>query len=96
MYISDIKQTGEAADAYANIFARTTGVDPVVLRRKLERVGKNTLRTARVRIDCVAMLAWQEYFTQVLHQFEDLDVYLFCDGSPQWRGLELYASSADV
>ena len=28
--------------------------------------------------------------------FGDMDIYLFCDGSPQWRGAELFAASMDI
>ena len=40
------------------------------------------------------MLLFREYWAKL---FPDLpDVYIFVDGSPQWKGVELYAASFDI
>ena len=54
----------------------------------------DTLRQARTRLDCVAMLVWRAMFA--LMNPELLCLYVFCDASPQRRGMEMFASSIDI
>ena len=60
-------------------------------------VGYATLRKARVRLDGVAMMLWRRLISQTLNVIGDANctLCLFADGSPQWRGLELFAASYD-
>ncbi|CAK0789149.1 unnamed protein product [Prorocentrum cordatum] len=59
-----------------------------------ETVGYNVLRYARVRVDCVAMLLWRERFARL--DGDGFDIHLHSDGSPQWAGVELFASTFDI
>ena len=61
---------------------------------RLEYVHPTCLRLARVRLDCVAMLLFRKFWETL--EYNAVDIHIFADGSPQWRGLELFASSADI
>jgi hypothetical protein len=54
----------------------------------------DVLRKARIKLDCVMMAAFREYFATL--SVEDIFLHLYIDGSPQKRGLELYASTFDL
>ncbi|CAK0833336.1 unnamed protein product, partial [Prorocentrum cordatum] len=59
-----------------------------------ETVDYNALRHARIRVDCVAMLLWRERFARL--DGDGFDIHLHSDGSPQWAGVELSASTFDI
>ena len=42
------------------------------------------------------MLLTRQLFDGSMQQAVDGNIFLFCDGSPQWRGWELYASTLDL
>jgi hypothetical protein len=60
----------------------------------LEKINLETLRQARVRTDVVSMLAFRRFWKSL--EGAAVNIYLFVDGSPQRRGLELFASTMDV
>ena len=53
----------------------------------------NCLRQLRIRLDIVSMLLWRDVFATTV--LADVNLYLLVDGSPQWRGKEVYAVSFD-
>ena len=57
-------------------------------------MNRETLRKARVRLDCVIFLMQRMIFDTI--NWEDFGGYIFIDGSPQWRSLELYAGTLDI
>eukprot|EP00959_Pyramimonas_sp_CCMP1952_P082536 1724624-Pyramimonas_sp.AAC.1 len=59
----------------------------------VQRPNYETLRRSRVRLDCVAMLLTRTLLRQMGREH---NMYLFTDSSPQWMGLELFASSYDM
>jgi hypothetical protein len=60
----------------------------------IRRAPYNGLRSARVRLDMTCMLLWRSFFT--INAGAAIALYLFVDASPQWRGLEFYASTWDI
>lgn len=64
----------------------------------MQMVHKEVLRRSRVRLDCVAMLLFRRFWATLMDTVEEhqVNLYLFADASPQWRGLEMYASSFDL
>ena len=94
-YLSKESDHIECAKAYAKLFARAPAVaNAEFLMENLEQVGEYVLRKARVRLDAMTLLWWQEWFGTIL--LEDINFVVYIDGSPQRRGLELYAASVDV
>ena len=87
-------QKGTAAKSdWVRVFSR--GPDErAKLVAQSTHVHHDTLRQARVRLDCVGMLLWQ-LLLQTFN-FAELFVYVHTDGAPQWRGHEMFASSIDV
>ena len=54
------------------------------------------LRKARCRADASCMLLWRHVFNHAWRSETSCAVYIFADASPQWRGVEVFASSWDV
>ena len=94
-FITDVKQTLDAAKAAAKLFARGGAGTREELSARLIKVGMRLVRQARVRVDAVAMLCTAKVLEEAMTHISSMHVYMFCDGSPQWRGLELYASTFD-
>lgn len=55
---------------------------------------KVNIRTWRVRLDITCMVLFREYLASFV--IDDLDIFLYTDGSPQWKGLEMIASTMDM
>lgn len=96
-YVKAIRKVGALAIPFSKLFARCSTLSEDELEGKLQVVGYPTLRLARMRLDCVAMLVWRRWWSQTLSAAgAKANVYIFCDASPTWRGVELWASSFDV
>jgi hypothetical protein len=95
-FVKDIRQAGQAASSFARLFARSSGLSRTMLQAKLNKISYTTLRHARVRLDCVAMMVWRIFWKALLaSQADRLFLYIFCDASPQ-RGAEMFASTVDI
>ena len=57
-------------------------------------LSRTSLLRARVRLDCVAMLLWRLLLESTAIDAIHINVYM--DGSPQYRGQEMFASVLDV
>lgn len=97
-YIRSIRESREATDAWAKVFARPSGISAARLSADVEKVHPEALRRSRVRLDCVAMVLFRRFWQVQVQALPDNlpHIYMFADASPQWRGLELYASSFDM
>jgi hypothetical protein len=49
-----------------------------------------------VRLDMVAMLLTRMMLRHMFSVRPNMNIYLFADASPQWRGLEMWAASMDI
>jgi len=91
-----LSNTGEievASHDWARIFSRDP-LERARLRREKVHMNREVLRNARVRLDCTMMLLTRAMFEAM--SLDMLGAYIFCDGSPQWRGWELFASTMDI
>eukprot|EP00959_Pyramimonas_sp_CCMP1952_P260773 5452639-Pyramimonas_sp.AAC.1 len=93
-YLKDVKFAHEAAECFAKLLSRKGELSQHELTQALDFVNRDTLRKARVRIDAIACLFFREFFKSLAP--ESLNMYIFADGSPQRRGLEMFASSFDL
>ena len=59
-----------------------------------ETVSYDVLRRTRVQLDVVAMLLWRKMWATL--DLSTVNIFMYADGSPQWRGRELYAVTMDV
>ena len=59
-----------------------------------ETVSYDVLRRTRVQLDVVAMLLWRKMWATL--DLSTVNIFMYADGSPQWRGKELYAVTMDV
>ena len=64
------------------------------LKEFKSKANREIVRKARVRFDVFAMHIWRSFISTVCP--EDIDIFLYVDGSPQHRGKELYASIVDI
>ena len=93
-FLMQLHQAPQATKAYARLFARGGRGTASELLSELPCVSRERLRSARVRLDCVAMMVWRAFFATL--PVELTHIYIWADASPQWRGLEIYAASFDV
>lgn len=98
VHVKDVRRISAASASFARIFARASGVDRQSLLAKTEKVAPEVLRRARVRLDVVAMLLFRRLWRDQVRAagVRQMNLYLFADASPQWRGLELYASTIEA
>ena len=96
--LKDIRRLPSAVKKIATIIARQTGVKIDTDAKGGLVVGYNLLRTGRPRLDAVVMHLWRRFFDDLFRTMlsGDVNIYLYADGSSQWRGLELFASSFQV
>ena len=93
--IRDFKRNGQSVSkGFAKLFARRGTQTRGQLYDSLEWVSTDCLRRSRVRLDCVCMNLFRLFWATLI--ITSVDIYLFADGSPQWRGLELFAASMDL
>jgi hypothetical protein len=93
-HLLNINAYWSCAKSYAALFARRSSETESGLMETLEKINLETLRQARVRTDVVSMLAFRRFWKSL--EGTPVNIYLFVDGSPQRRGLELFASTMDV
>lgn len=94
----DLKQqrhAGKSVVKFAKLLSAQSGVDANQLVGDLKRTSGKLLVKSRIRIDCAANLAHRAWWSQV-RQSEDISIHIFCDASPQWRGVELFATTVDI
>jgi len=91
--MGDLQLAQEAKRDWARIFVRGDA-ERAELVAQSSHVHKDTLRQARVKADCVHNLLMRAVFHRINSQ--NLELYLFSDGSPQFRGHELFATSMDI
>lgn len=89
--LKNIKRT---TAAFSVIFARVAKQPVKQLVQRLRVVGRDLLRTGRVRLDIVRMLVCRDFLETVVKSDEGMPwMHIYCDASPQARGLELFAAS---
>jgi len=97
-YLRDLRKSFAAASSFARVFAHTGLVEHAKLIAALPIVSSELLRQARIRVDIVAMFVFRRWFAS-LRKSPDAGrvvIHLYCDASPQWRGLEMFASSFEL
>lgn len=95
--VKNIRHINRAARSFSRIFARAWTVPRHKLIAQLPQVNYNTLRVGRVRLDSVCMLIMRAFWDKVQTETGNAcNLYLFCDASPTWRGVEMFASSFDL
>ena len=81
----------ESKEAWARILEKGLPAEFAHLTLDATEINYKTLRLARVRFDAFSCLLWRMFFDSL--DWDRVDIFLYTDGSPQWRGVELLASS---
>ena len=87
------KKTPECAEAFEDIFTGDCDQQVMVLK-KSESINLELVRKARTRLDAVAMLTWRAIFAEL--DLSRVWFHLWVDGSPQFRGREMFAMTVDI
>ena len=93
-HIKQLSHVNQAAKTFLSL-VHDDGVEAA--DRLLTRLGKSndrTLRRARVKADCLATIGVRRLWKSLGPT--EVCLNIFADGSPQWRGLELLASTVDL
>ena len=91
LFVKNIRQMPIATQSFTKIFQRVVDIDLVELQGIC--INYDLLRMARARLDGVGMLIHRLFFQQAAMSEAQVDLSIYCDTSPQWRGLELFASA---
>ena len=92
-----VGKTKEAASAFAQaLTSRSPLLSASDVLGAASFAHKDTLRQARVRCDVASMRLNRSLWTQMVKQPTLVDIYLFADASPQWRGAELFAGQMEI
>jgi hypothetical protein len=90
--LAKLKNAHKAKTSWIALFSIGAPETKEEMEARIRTVNAETLRLARVRIDLVAMLVFRLFFATLTF----VNVYLYADTSPQWRGTELMAASFDM
>jgi hypothetical protein len=91
--LKDVKKSQETSDAFAEIMCEGGPETVQELKLRVPKLNPEIIRRARVRLDAVAMLMFGAFFAK--ENPDNITIYIYVDGSPQYRGYELYATSID-
>ena len=95
-YLLDVREAPQAAGAFARLLSHSGQATRAQLMQSLPNASYTTLRKARIKLDCVAMMLWRDFWRVLLHErASSLSVHIFCDSSPQ-RAAELFACTVDI
>ena len=88
-----LRKSDESKEAWTRVLQR--GVcDVATDLGAVRNINYDTLRLARVRLDAFCCIAFRKYFHSL--PVDAITLILYTDGSPQWRGVELLASTVDI
>lgn len=93
MFLKAQKDIESATEAFARVLTETED-EAFQLLTKTPKACREILRTARVRIDVVAMLYFRAMWAKL--DLSQVSIHIWIDGSPQWRGLEMFSASMDL
>ena len=96
MNSKDVRKTSSVGPPMARLFSRRSDITSDELLDSLETIHHDTLRKARVKAVCVANLLWRQWLDSKIEQGCEVDFYIHCDSSSQWRGLELFCATIDI
>ena len=94
-HLPDATRTRQAAFAWIRVFCgRNNFSKRVRIMRKATFICARVLYESKIRLDHVCMRLWRQLWEGF--NYMEFDINLWMDGSPQWRGLELFASVFDI
>ena len=96
-HIKQQRKAAEASTSFARVFARCSQLNRLRLTADLDYVAYDVLRKGRVRLDVVAMLTTRLFVKNMVDVCGDsVWLYIWCDASPQARGLELFSATVEI
>ena len=69
---------------------------PKKIEDVMAKCGAEILRKGRVRLDATHSLLMRKYLNGARLAGDIVWLFLYVDSSPQWRGIELYATTAYI
>ncbi len=92
-FLQNIRDVPSARGSWDRLLSRLHGV-PTDLPNAGTDLQYSTLRKSRVRFDCICMAMFAVWFAASFPV--GAGIHIWTDGSPQWRGVELFASTFDI
>lgn len=92
--VKEVRKIARAATSFARVLSRGGPESAGAMIARSGHINSEAVRKARVRFDVVAMLMFRHFYRSF--QTDEINVFLFCDSSPQHKGLELFASTLDL
>ena len=89
------RMVAASCQKFAAMFSRRSGISKDVLLKNVQITSAKSLIKSRIRADCAALILHRQWWQSVKDR-DDVHVYIFCDSSPQWRGVELFACTVDI
>ena len=93
VYVRNQQLAHDACIAFGEVLTGSKQ-DGDALFEACERVDREAIRRARVRLDFVACILLRRFFATM--NLRETWLHIFADGSPQWRGTEVFACSLDL
>ena len=93
-YLLDVTLIKEAAESFAKILTRRAPLTKEELIAVTDFVSASVVRRARVRLDVVSMALFRCFWAGL--DMETVNLCLFADTSPQYRGEEMLAATFDM
>lgn len=93
----DLKQqrkAGLALTCFTGLLSDSGVANAEELVARVKNAGGTLLVKSRVTLDCTANLLHRQWWASICTE-AGVSVHIFCDASPQWRGIELFATSVD-
>ena len=94
MDLKGLRRSDAAKKKWARIFGRVLALPAEEIAARAGTVSYAVLQRARSQLDATAMLLFRYWWDAQVQA--NVDVYIFTDGSPQWRGAELFATTMDI
>lgn len=92
--LHDMRDAAKSKKKWAKILARGGHQSAEELCNRTKDVSYPVLQRSRTQLDATAMVLFRFYWDSIAGS--QADVFVYTDGSPQWRGSELFATSMDV
>ena len=95
-YLSNLAKNNAAAAAYADVLTHNSSISREEFMSQVKHCSWDWLRKARVRFEAIALCIVSQTYNKMVRGRGACWFYIFTDGSPQWRGREMFATTVDA
>lgn len=92
--LKQLRKSPVAKTKWAVVLARHGPETAAAMGKRVPNQSYGVLQRSRSQLDVACMAAFRWWWDSL--PLQHTNVYVFTDGSPQWRGAELFATSIDI